>query len=83
VVRVQNKGSTGGAFQMGLFNTANHTHVFLDRPGMSIAGDGEYHTYSIPVRSLEPTMYFWVAPAGNGAVGNVYVDRIFIEKTGG
>jgi hypothetical protein len=80
VVRVETTAKSGMAFQMGLHDSAGSRYVSIDRPGLKIGADNEYHSYPMIVDSLSPTMYFWFAPPGNGAIKHVYVDRIFIEK---
>jgi len=79
VVRADVKQKSGNAFQYGLYHNGEAAR---DRPSATLAADGEYHTYCIPVDSLAAGSYFWVAPPGSGAVEAVYVDRIFIQKQG-
>jgi hypothetical protein len=78
VARIDPKAEAGGAFQYGLLDGG----TYIARSVAPIQGhaDGEYHTYGIMADHLTPTMYFWVAPFGDGAMNAIYVDRIFIER---
>ncbi len=79
VARIDAKAKKGGAFEYGLFD--NGGGGMLARNSAAIPGhaDGEYHTYGIMAQNLTPTMYFWVAPIGDGRASAIYVDRIYIE----
>src|SRR5204863_2175009 len=79
VVRCDAKTRAGAAFQYGLFDPARGMLAQVI-PNAESAGDNEYHVYPIAVSELRPGSYFWVAPAGNGNVNSVCVDRIVIVR---
>lgn len=81
VARVDVKKATDIGFLFGLHDPTTGRVVALERARLEKGFDSEYHTFSIIVDELKPSMYLWVAPTGDGAaIGNVYVDRIYIEK---
>ena len=81
LVRCDAKTKRGSAFLYGVHDAATGRAVSMDRASLSIAGDGEYHAYPIPLESITPGMYVYVAPLDNpNAVTAIYVDRIFIRK---
>lgn len=81
LVRCDAKATRGAAFLYGIHDAATGRVVSMDRASLSIAGDGEYHAYPMPLESITPGMYVYVAPLDNpNAVSGIYVDRIFIRK---
>jgi hypothetical protein len=80
VARIDPKAKAGGAFQFGLHDTVGSRYVARSVAPIQGHTDGEYHTYGIMTDTLTPTMYFWVAPTGDGGVNAIYVDRIYITR---
>ncbi|HTL29932.1 MAG TPA: DUF4838 domain-containing protein [Tepidisphaeraceae bacterium] len=80
VARIDPKAKAGGAFQYGLHDNVGSRYVARSVAPIQGHTDGEYHTYGIMTDTLTPTMYFWVAPIGDGHVNAIYVDRIYIVR---
>src|SRR5205814_1590390 len=80
VIRSEQKKAEGVPFLYGLHDGPGGRIISLQRADTKRAADEKYHTYAISVDELRPGMYFWIAPANNGNVSSVYVDRIFIRK---
>jgi hypothetical protein len=81
VVRCDVSTAKGTAFWYGLHDTKRG--VFVSRAPVSadLVADGKYHAYAMHIDELRGGMYFWVSPAANANIRNIYVDRIFVIRS--
>jgi hypothetical protein len=79
-LRCDAKADTGGAMQVGIYDTAASAHVTQQTVPIEIARDG-YHLVDLGVHTLTPGTYLWVAPMNNPEqVEAVYIDRIVLVR---
>jgi hypothetical protein len=81
VVRCDLSTPKGTAFWYGLHDTQRGEFVSRSAVGAEVVADGKYHAFAMQIDELRPGMYFWVSPAANANVRNIYVDRIFVSKS--
>lgn len=79
-LRCDAKAETGGAMQVGIYDTAASAHVAQQTIPIEAAHNG-YHLLDLGVHTLTPGMYIWIAPLSNpDEVDAVYIDRIILVR---
>jgi len=79
-LRCDAKAETGGAMQVGIYNTGASAHVVQQTVSIETTRNG-YLLLDLGVHRLTPGMYLWIAPLKNpGEVDAVYVDRIVLVR---
>lgn len=68
------------ALSYGLYDVAAKTSPVQGSKTLREIGDNEYHVLDLGRQSLNPAMYFYVAPARNPGVEAVYVDRVVLIR---
>jgi len=81
VVRCEAKADSGGAFQVGIYDSNAPKEVARKVVGIEEAAGREYRVYDLGVHALAWGMYFWIAPMNNPEqVDALFVDRIFCVR---
>ncbi len=79
-VRCDAKAETGGAMQIGIYDTSKPGPVAQQTVSIEATGDG-YTLADLGVHKLTPDMYVWIAPLNDpDSVDAVYVDRLVLVR---
>ena len=82
-VRVEPKPGAplgGAAFTCGIYNTVAKNYLAQEQRSLEETAHGDYQWIDLGKQSLKTGIYFWAAPAANGNVQAIYVDRIICVR---